>query len=307
MTTDCGVPLTLSLRGTLAALVEAVAADAGHARLSEHSFANLFLFRRVHGYRFHPHPVPHVTGRTYDGARHLFPLVALDERSLARLAPALADGTCLYPVAAWQLASLDPERFEWTAHPADADYLYPAQNFRDYRGKRLAPKRNLVRQLLRDQAMRAEPWSPALADDCRAILAAWMADRGKAGGEADEVACLAALRHAPRLGLHGFVHYADGDPAGFVLAEPFADGTFVMRFAKGRDRFKGIYPWMFQHFCGPHSRDVRWVNFEQDLGLATFRQTKRSYAPSAQLAKYRVRLRSGCPPRKAGKALDATV
>lgn len=301
MTTARGAPLTLSLRATLAALVEAVAADAGHDRLSEHSFANLFLFRRVHDYRFHARPVPHVTGRTYDGARHLFPLVALDERSLARLAPALADGTCLFPIAAWQLASLDPERFEWSTDPDDSDYLYPAENFRGYRGTRLAPKRNLTRQLLRAHALRTEHWSPARAGDCRAILAAWMADRAKTSGEADEAACLAALRHAPRLGLRGFVHYADGTPAGFVLAEAFADGTFVMRFAKGRDRFKGIYPWMFQHFCGQSSSEVRWLNFEQDLGLANFRQTKRSYAPSVLLAKYRVRLRAGREPGAGGK------
>lgn len=291
MTTDPGVALTLALRATLSPLVDALAAGANEGRLSEHSFANLFLFRRVHRYRFHARPIPHVTGRTYDGVRHLLPLAVLDERTMARLVPVLADGTCLYPIAAWQLDALDPERFEWSADPDDSDYLYPAENFRGYRGTRLAPKRNLVRQLMRAHELRAEAWSPEHARDCCAILAAWMNDRGKARGEADEAACLAALRHAPRLGLGGFVHYADGVPAGFILAEETAPGTFVMRFAKGRDRFKGIYPWMFQHFCGQGAREVRWLNFEQDLGLANFRHTKRSYAPSALLAKYRVRPR----------------
>lgn len=293
---DRGIPLTLALQPTIAPLVEAVAAGAVEGRLSEHSFANLFLFRQVHRYRFHALPLPHLTGRTYDGVRHVLPLAALDDRAIAQIVPLLTRGACLYPIAAWQLDALDPARFEWTASPDDSDYLYPAQNFRAYRGTRLAPKRNLTRQLLRAHAMRAEPWTPALAADCRAILAAWMVDRKKASGEADEAACLAALRLAPRLGLEGFVHYADGEPAGFVLAEEVAPGTFVMRFAKGRE-VKGLYPWMFQHFCEESPRAVRWLNFEQDLGFANFRHTKRSYAPSALLAKYRVRLRADAPRR----------
>jgi hypothetical protein len=47
---------------------------------------------------------------------------------------------------------------------------------------------------------------------------------------------------------------------------------------------------MFQH----HARSdpgVRWLNFEQDLGLANFRQTKLSYQPAALLDKHRVNLR----------------
>jgi hypothetical protein len=64
-----------------------------------------------------------------------------------------------------------------------------------------------------------------------------------------------------------------------------------MRFAKGRNAFKGIYQYMFHHFCTHFDRTVKWLNFEQDMGLANFRRTKLSYRPAALLSKFRVRLR----------------
>ena len=68
----------------------------------------------------------------------------------------------------------------------------------------------------------------------------------------------------------------------------------AMRFAKGLDSHAGIYPHMFQHFCqqfeARFGRPVRWLNFEQDMGIAGFRRSKRSYAPAAMVQKFRARL-----------------
>ncbi len=45
---------------------------------------------------------------------------------------------------------------------------------------------------------------------------------------------------------------------------------------------------MFHHFCTARP-EVQWLNFEQDLGLPNFRQTKQSYQPEALLDKCRLR------------------
>jgi uncharacterized protein len=84
------------------------------------------------------------------------------------------------------------------------------------------------------------------------------------------------------------------EPLGFVLAQELQPGVFAMRFAKGLDSHAGIYPHMFQHFCrqfeARFGRPVRWLNFEQDMGIAGFRRSKRSYAPAAMVQKFRARL-----------------
>ena len=68
-----------------------------------------------------------------------------------------------------------------------------------------------------------------------------------------------------------------------------------MRFAKGLDSHVGIYPYMFQHFCRHFGRPVRWLNFEQDMGLPGFRRSKRSYGPAGLISKLRVALRGETP------------
>jgi hypothetical protein len=132
-------------------------------------------------------------------------------------------------------------------------------------------------------------YSTDMAKEAQTVLADWMRAKGKPPGDADEQPCLEALQHAELLGLHGLMFFADGEPAGFVLAETLAPGVWVMRFAKGMNHLNGIYQHMFQQVCLA-TPDLQWLNFEQDLGLANLRQTKLSYQPAFLLPKCRLRL-----------------
>ena len=286
-----GVPLVLSQRAAIdAALARCVPEQDQHC-LSDAAFSNLYLFRRPHAYRFHDGAFPYVSGLTYDGSAHALPLFAPAEAPPAVLQALLRAHGRLYPLSGGQLARLDPVRFAWQAVRDDADYLYPADHFRHYRGTVLGKKRNLMRQLLSAHAVTARPYEPALAGAAMAVQVQWLRDKGKLAGEADDEACAEALRFAAALGLQGVLFEADGEPAGFVLAQRIRPGVYVMRFAKGLDRFKGIYQYMFHHFCSEAAPDAAWINFEQDMGLDNFRRTKLSYQPAALLPKYRVTLR----------------
>ena len=287
-----GVPLALDQRAAIESALARLAhgGPAEHA-LSDPSFANLYLFRRVHAYRYHAGEHPWISGATYDGGRHALPLFDPALATEGLIEALLQNHDFLYPMAQAQVDRLDGERFAWSASRDDADYLYDAARFRDYRGTALNKKRNLVRQLLAHHEVHSSPYGEADSAAALHVLEAWMVAKGKAPGEADEEACGEALQDASRFGLLGFIHRVDGEPAGFVLAEAIRPGVFVMRFAKGLDRFKGIHQHMFQHFC--HAvPEARWLNFEQDLGVANFRRSKLSYQPVALLPKYRVTLRT---------------
>ena len=54
-----GEPLHLGHRALLSPLIAALG-----VQLSEYSFANLFLFRQIHGYRVVAEPVVHILGTT---------------------------------------------------------------------------------------------------------------------------------------------------------------------------------------------------------------------------------------------------
>ncbi|MGE8369409.1 phosphatidylglycerol lysyltransferase domain-containing protein [Cupriavidus basilensis] len=287
-----GEPLTLALAAGIDSALCALSVDPAETCLSEHAFANLYLFRQAHAYRHFGGRYPHISGLTYDGARHVLPLFDLATAPRHVLQALLCEHHCFYPLSTAQMARLDPAVFTGNEARADADYLYPAANFAGYRGTTLAKKRNLMKQLLAAHAVTARPYHAGLAREALSVQEGWMHARHKAQGEADDAPCGEALLHAGALGLEGFLYEVAGQPVGFLLAQEIRPAVFAMRFAKGLVAFKGIYQYMFHHFCTAFARPVAWLNFEQDLGLENFRQTKLSYAPGALLPKYRVRLRA---------------
>jgi hypothetical protein len=226
----------------------------------------------------------------YDGQAYVLPLFDVCQAPHSVVHNFLQDKqTVLFPLAKEQLDHFSADNFAWHAAEADADYVYPADNFRHYTGSMLNKKRNLVRQLLDSVEVTSMAYSTDMAKEAQTVLADWMRAKGKQTGDADEQPCLEALQHADRLGLHGFMFHVKQAPAGFVLAETLAPGVWVMRFAKGMDHLKGIYQFMFQYVCQA-TPALQWLNFEQDLGLPNLRQTKLSYQPDLLLPKYRVRL-----------------
>ena len=263
----------------------------GKGCISELSFSNFYLFREAHQYRYVTGAWPHIIGQTYDGARHVTPLFDPATAPAEVLADLLAEHNCLYPLAAAEVAMLDPQCFVWSSVRDDADYLYASQVFCDYAGVELRKKRQAVAQLQTMHVLTCAPLSVATGDVAAHILQAWMHDKNKQSGEADEAACAEALSYAEIFGLEGWLFRADGEPAGFVLAQPLAPRTVAMRFAKGLDAYPGIYPHMFQSCCRHWGDSVQWLNFEQDLGNPNFRRTKLSFQPEVLLEKFRVSLR----------------
>jgi len=261
----------------------------GQACLSEYSFANLYLFRTVHQYTVTKGEIPFVSGVTYDGKRHLLPLCDMTRVNPDRLRELMGHHDCIFPVSEAVLSHLDPGSVTWDCVRADADYVYQAQRFSDYRGSRLRKRRDQMNWLLKAHDVSVQPLNASTRDLAANILAGWMEDKSQVPGGADAAPCLDALNALDLLGLEGFVYCADGYPAGFMVTERLSAPVQVIRFAKGRDAFRGIYPYMFHHFCSGVDRNVEWLNFEQDLGQAGLRRSKKSYDPVKMLHKYRLR------------------
>ena len=293
--TPSGPPLSLAHAGRVAPLLAQGLAGQGEQAIADLSFANLWLFRRAHGYRFCEGDWPVIRGHAYDGQRHVLPLFALADAPGAVLRDLLQPGECFFPIAAAQARSLDPAHFTLASARDDADYLYRAEAFLAYAGAGLHNKRNLLKQCLAAHHLTHAAYTPQLREAALLVLSRWMREKNKQPGEADDLPCQEALMHAPELGLRGFLTWTDGEPAGFVLAEELQPGVCVVRFAKGLARFKGIAQALFQHLASEggalFGRPPQWLNFEQDLGLPNFRRTKLSYQPHALLAKYRVGLK----------------
>ena len=292
-----GLPLSAGMLGDIEPLLRALRAPLGDAAPSELTFTNLFLFRAVRGWRHHTDPLPHLSGRSYDGSVQLLPLFDLARADPDMLRSVQGEQGWFCPVATATLEALARTRFESRAERADADYLYAAAAFRDYAGAGLGPKRAAVARLHDQHAMQVLPLDAATTAAALEVLQGWCADKGVAEDGADAPACREALTSlssgdvpGPASALSGRLHLADGVPAGFVIFEALNPGVQVVRFAKGLQRYDGIFPTMYRHIVLEGGDAVRWLNFEQDLGRPGFRRSKMSFRPAKLLPKHRVRV-----------------
>jgi hypothetical protein len=251
--------------------------------LSEFCAANLYLFRAVHDYRWADGPFPALTGRTYDGAPQLTPLIALSRSAQLESAVNLSPGEALYP-----LAEADAQGLATTSNPADSDYLFEAADLASLRGEARKGRRNLRNQFRRAVGPRDEVLDARNSADALVVLDGWIVDVAKPWAQTDYVACREALELQAPLGLEGLITYTGaGEPAGFLLAT-HRRGVAIVHFAKGRRTLPGVFPHLFSRFAEVGAGRFTHLNFEQDLGNPGFRQSKRAYGPAGLLDKHRL-------------------
>lgn len=264
--------------------------DADHIRASlptgafspaEYAFANIWLFRQVHRYRYAEDPIPHIRGLTYDGAIHAMPISAVDGDAADAL---FADGIdCLYP-----FGEEGPELgrqlgCEVEYRDADSDYWFCA----DAMAKLSAAKtrRSQARIYFEQNRPSFESWHAGLAEAAHEILEGWSHDVTRAAEQTDLHECREAIVLADWLGLEGGVVWVGSTPVAFLLASVSANAR-VVHFAKGRRAHSHAYPWMFATYA--RQSGALWLNFEQDLGIQGLAQSKRAYRPARIQPKYRL-------------------
>lgn len=275
-----GRALTLDDAGWMAA-----AARAALAPLSECAFANLFLFRETHGYRLVEGPWPHLTGRTYDGEETVTPLFDLTAAPVETVREILGEGRRLYPVDEARAVALG-EAYEGAWNEADSDYVYDAARMRTLTG--LKDRRSQADRFATEAEPRIEPLESASSlRAANTLLDLWLDEAAKPWAATDYAACREALELREALGLSGLVVFAGAEPVGFVLASELTPDMAAIHFAKGLRAPVGVYPFMFRAFAR-WKTNLRWINFEQDLGHPGFRQAKRSYRPVRMQRKFRL-------------------
>lgn len=263
------------------------------AGLSEYTFANLYLFRGNHRYEVLTDPDGNVfiRGVSYDG--HTFLMPAADARTLdlKRVKELMQTVDFLFPIPEHWLPCFAEEEFDVQFKEGDRDYVYTVEKMSTYKGRSLHKKRNLMKQFRELYRHEAKPLVAGLLDQARFILDDWQASSAMNASDTDYAPCREALDRYDELVLCGGIYYAEDEPAGFLLGEEIDEETFVLHFAKGRTRFKGLYQYMFNNFAQILPPKYKYLNLEQDLDKENLRVFKSSYVPELMLRKARVRLK----------------
>jgi len=261
-------------------------------RISEFTFANLYLFRQAHDYRLTmAGNALVILARGYGGEPYfLLPLTGGAKEALSRL---LDDGLTLYGADAHFIEKYLKGRGVDILSDRDSfDYLYSRSEMAELPGNRFHKKKNRISYFARRHAYSIEQYGESHLKGCLDLLDEWRRVREEI--ENDSVVLEAdanaeALRMAGPLGLDGVVAIVDEKIKAFAIGERLNSDTSVCHFEKADPFLEGLYQLIDREFNRLLYTECTYVNKEQDLGVANLRASKLSYHPVELVEKYRVR------------------
>ncbi len=261
-------------------------------RISELTFAGLYLFRRAHDY--HLTLVGDATvllGKGYDAGRYVLPPLGGDVT--AALDVLFDNGLELYGAdEAFAQLYLAETGLEVTEERSSFDYLYLREELATLPGNRFHKKKNRVNYFAARHAFEVNVFQPNHRCGCLELLDTWyrMAEHEEnASLDLELEATAEAISTAVDLGLEGVVVTVGGEVKAFALGERLNRETAVCHFEKADPFMEGLSQLVNREFSRLLFTDCRYVNREQDLGEPGLRNAKLSYHPVELVKKFRAR------------------
>ena len=172
------------------------------------------------------------------------------------------------------------------------DYLYLREEMATLPGNRFHKKKNRINYFTARHTHEVHMFSAQHLCGCLQLLDEWarvaeVEDNRSFGLEMDATA--EALTQADVLGLKGVVVTVEGTLRAFALGEHLNRETAVCHFEKADHFMEGLSQLVNREFARLLFTDCRYINREQDLGEPGLRNAKLSYHPVELVKKFRVR------------------
>ncbi len=262
-------------------------------RVSELTFANLYLFRHAHQYRLtRVGDSLVVLGTGYAGGDYFLPPFSGDIGGA--LDYLFSEGLVLYGAdEAFVSTFLKGREGSECSEDRDAfDYLYNRDELATLSGNRFHKKKNRVNYFSSRHDFTVDRYSDRYYDGALNLLEEWRRVRSDIDSHSFEPEVAAAaegLEKAALLGFEGIVVVVEGRVRAYALGEKLNSITSVCHFEKADPFLDGIYQVVDQEFNRQCFAECTFVNREQDLGESSLRKSKLSYHPVELVKKYRCR------------------
>lgn len=271
--------ISLTMRPLLHPLFQQV-----NSGISEHTFANIYLFRNTHKYRITrlSDGTIAILGHGKEQPFFMLPF-SLPKREL--LQQLFADQGMMKCVSSAQKTLLEQQGYLLEEDRDNFDYLYLRHDLAELAGRQFHKKRNLVKAFVNSHDYTAQPLTENYLHQAIEVLDAWQGDTSRG---ADYLAAKEALLRMEELQLCGGIYFVEDTPVAYVLGEELAGrGSFAIHFEKAAPGYKGLYQFINQSFASVLPESYHTVNREQDLGIPGLRKAKLSYNPTGFIKKYR--------------------
>lgn len=260
-------------------------------RVSELTFAGLYLFRVAHQYRLATAAGSIVIlGTGYDGSNYFLP--PLGGNIAEALKILFADGISLYGADDLFVGRyLAAETVKITELRDSCDYLYLRDELATLPGSRFHKKKNRISYFTSRHDYSVTLFSREHCKGCINLLDRLVQsshDEIESSLRMEMEATYEALNNAEELGLEGVVVSVNNNVAAFALGERLNRDTAVCHFEKADPFAEGLYQLVNREFARLLFLECRFLNREQDLGNMGLRNAKLSYHPVELVKKYLV-------------------
>lgn len=256
-------------------------------KISEFTFANLYLFREVHHYalsRINGFLVVSGMDSEKNGEYFMLPSGLPGEGALSEL---FRRFFYMKNADEAQAAALEKLGFAISEDRDNFDYVYRREELSKLAGRKYHTKKNLVNFFVYNYSHGTEPLAIDNIDAALTVLEAW--EKERAGERDDYHAAKEALGLLDKLGLCGTAYFVDKKPAGFIVGEELDKDTFAIHFEKSAGKSKGLVQFMNKEFCSTLPQKYLFVNMEQDLGKPGLKKYKLGYKPDRFVKKFLAR------------------
>ena len=179
------------------------------------------------------------------------------------------------------------ERFAIHAPRSLSDYIYLASDLATLPGRKLQPKRNHINRFIEQHTYHLEPLSQENIGACEVIYGRWLNNHCRTCRRemAESRAMMRAFRALDSLPIEGWVLYADSEAVAYTYGSAINHDTFCIHIEKADPTIEGAATMINRLAAEQIAQRYRYINREEDMGLAGLRFAKSSYRPTMLLEK----------------------
>lgn len=180
-----------------------------------------------------------------------------------------------------------PHKFVFTQKRDWADYVYNAQDLITLKGSKYHSKRNHINKFEKTNGKDCyEDITQDNISECMDTYLRWYKEQEGENLEDEYSAVTEALGNFNELGLRGGLLRVKGDVCAFTAASKINDEVIDIHIEKGLSKCPGSYAVINRDFAKNKCMDIKYINREEDMGIAGLRKAKLSYKPAIILTKY---------------------
>ena len=257
---------------------------------SAHAFNSLYIWAKDMDIKAYISPELYAAKLVSKGENTWFSPVGCEEEKKSFIADRLREKNLVFRYMTKEDAKFLNENFPgaFEIKPAinDSEYVYDRDTIENLPGKGLSRKRRYVKQLKKEHTFEIRKISPETLPDIRYILGIWRRNKDYDPDCNDQGALEAMLSSYSDMNIDGVVIYMDNAPCSVAAGYYLSGDTVDACLQKSAINIYGLQYFVRQVFSSSFPEQVKFYNYEEDLGIEGLRQAKEFMHPFSMVDMY---------------------